>query len=92
MSPTDGKAEEGLMSHQCERLGSESGSGMPLVVRSLVHSSQAGSEDMCWLVGPVRVTSSSCRIQKYNSFKNWEKRLLVATDLFGRGIDIQVSH
>lgn len=28
-------------------------------------------------------------IQKYNSFKNWEKRLLVATDLFGRGIDIQ---
>ncbi|TFJ84028.1 hypothetical protein NSK_005123 [Nannochloropsis salina CCMP1776] len=29
------------------------------------------------------------RIQKYNSFKNWEKRLLVATDLFGRGIDIQ---
>lgn len=29
------------------------------------------------------------RIKKYNEFKNWEKRLLVATDLFGRGIDIQ---
>jgi superfamily II DNA/RNA helicase len=28
-------------------------------------------------------------IKHYNSFKNWEKRLLVATDLFGRGIDIQ---
>ena len=28
-------------------------------------------------------------IQRYNAFKNWEKRLLVCTDLFGRGIDIQ---
>lgn len=32
---------------------------------------------------------SAPRIKKYNEFKNWEKRLLVATDLFGRGIDIQ---
>ena len=29
------------------------------------------------------------RIQKYKAFKNFEKRILVATDIFGRGIDIQ---
>jgi ATP-dependent RNA helicase UAP56/SUB2 len=29
------------------------------------------------------------RIQKYNSFKNFEKRILVSTDVFGRGIDIE---
>eukprot|EP00388_Colpodella_angusta_P011580 GDKJ01029591.1.p1 GENE.GDKJ01029591.1~~GDKJ01029591.1.p1 ORF type:complete len:427 (+),score=114.80 GDKJ01029591.1:37-1317(+) len=29
------------------------------------------------------------RIQKYKEFKNFEKRIMVATDLFGRGIDIE---
>ncbi|KAL0491052.1 spliceosome RNA helicase [Acrasis kona] len=29
------------------------------------------------------------RIKKYQAFKNFEKRILVATDIFGRGIDIQ---
>jgi len=29
------------------------------------------------------------RIKKYQSFKDFEKRVLVATDIFGRGIDIQ---
>lgn len=29
------------------------------------------------------------RIQKYKQFKNFEKRILVSTDIFGRGIDIQ---
>ena len=29
------------------------------------------------------------RISRYQSFKNFEKRLLVATNLFGRGIDIE---
>jgi len=29
------------------------------------------------------------RIKKYQSFKDFEKRILVATDIFGRGIDIQ---
>jgi ATP-dependent RNA helicase UAP56/SUB2 len=29
------------------------------------------------------------RIKRYQSFKNFEKRILVATDLFGRGIDIE---
>lgn len=34
--------------------------------------------------------SSSCfSIQKYNDFKDFKKRILVATDLFGRGIDIE---
>lgn len=29
------------------------------------------------------------RIQKYREFKSFEKRVMVATDLFGRGIDIE---
>jgi len=29
------------------------------------------------------------RIQMYNDFKDFKKRILVATDLFGRGIDIE---
>jgi ATP-dependent RNA helicase UAP56/SUB2 len=29
------------------------------------------------------------RIKRYKAFKNFEKRILVATDIFGRGIDIQ---
>mmetsp|Transcript_14192 Transcript_14192/g.16894 ORF Transcript_14192/g.16894 Transcript_14192/m.16894 type:complete len:128 (+) Transcript_14192:1467-1850(+) len=29
------------------------------------------------------------RISKYNDFKDFKKRILVATDLFGRGIDIE---
>jgi ATP-dependent RNA helicase UAP56/SUB2 len=33
--------------------------------------------------------SQEDRIKKYQSFKDFEKRILVATDIFGRGIDIQ---
>ena len=29
------------------------------------------------------------RLNKYESFKNFNKRILVATDLFGRGMDIE---
>lgn len=29
------------------------------------------------------------RLERYSQFKNFEKRILVATDLFGRGIDIE---
>ena len=29
------------------------------------------------------------RIERYKAFKNFEKRILVTTDLFGRGIDIE---
>jgi ATP-dependent RNA helicase UAP56/SUB2 len=29
------------------------------------------------------------RIKKYKAFKDFEKRILVTTDLFGRGIDIE---
>merc|ERR1719231_629181 len=29
------------------------------------------------------------RIEKYKEFKDFKKRLLVSTDLFGRGIDIE---
>jgi ATP-dependent RNA helicase UAP56/SUB2 len=29
------------------------------------------------------------RIKRYNGFKNFEKRIMVATDIFGRGIDIE---
>lgn len=29
------------------------------------------------------------RTARYKQFKNFEKRILVATDLFGRGIDIE---
>ncbi|CEG78620.1 Putative ATP-dependent RNA helicase uap56 [Rhizopus microsporus] len=29
------------------------------------------------------------RIKRYRSFKEFEKRIMVATDIFGRGIDIE---
>merc|ERR1712118_405433 len=29
------------------------------------------------------------RIERYTAFKNFQKRIMVATDLFGRGIDIE---
>lgn len=29
------------------------------------------------------------RIERYNEFKEFNKRIMVATDLFGRGIDIE---
>ena len=29
------------------------------------------------------------RIQKYTQFKDFQKRIMVATDVFGRGIDIE---
>jgi superfamily II DNA/RNA helicase len=29
------------------------------------------------------------RISRYTQFKNYEKRILVATDVFGRGIDVE---
>lgn len=29
------------------------------------------------------------RLAKYQAFKNFSKRILVATDLFGRGMDIE---
>jgi ATP-dependent RNA helicase UAP56/SUB2 len=28
-------------------------------------------------------------ISRYKEFKNFEKRILVATDIFGRGIDVE---
>ncbi len=31
----------------------------------------------------------SCSISRYSSFKAFEKRILVATDIFGRGIDVE---
>ena len=31
----------------------------------------------------------SCRLSRYQQFKNFEKRILVGTDLFGRGMDIE---
>lgn len=32
---------------------------------------------------------SLCRINRYKSFKDFNKRIMVATDVFGRGIDIE---
>lgn len=31
----------------------------------------------------------SCSITRYTAFKAFEKRILVATDIFGRGIDVE---
>jgi ATP-dependent RNA helicase UAP56/SUB2 len=33
--------------------------------------------------------SCSVRIKRYTAFKAFEKRILVATDIFGRGIDVE---
>lgn len=35
------------------------------------------------------LVSALFRIARYQQFKNFEKRIMVATDLFGRGIDIE---
>jgi superfamily II DNA/RNA helicase len=33
--------------------------------------------------------SCLCRIERYKAFKEFRKRIMVATDVFGRGIDIE---
>jgi ATP-dependent RNA helicase UAP56/SUB2 len=38
--------------------------------------------------GAARLTVLS-RIARYSAFKAFEKRILVATDIFGRGIDVE---
>lgn len=36
-----------------------------------------------------RVLMSLVSINRYSAFKAFEKRILVATDIFGRGIDVE---
>lgn len=36
---------------------------------------------------PTLIRSTS--IKRYTAFKSFEKRILVATDIFGRGIDVE---
>ena len=31
----------------------------------------------------------ACRLNRYQQFKDFQKRILVATNLFGRGMDIE---
>jgi len=31
----------------------------------------------------------ACRLSRYQQFKDFQKRILVATNLFGRGMDIE---
>lgn len=51
--------------------------------------SAAGGE-VCGTSRPSRIlTHIFCRIKRYTSFKAFEKRILVATDIFGRGIDVE---
>ncbi len=38
--------------------------------------------------GHLRLTCT-CSIARYTAFKAFEKRILVATDIFGRGIDVE---
>lgn len=35
------------------------------------------------------VPERRCSITRYQQFKSFEKRILVATDIFGRGIDVE---
>lgn len=37
----------------------------------------------------LRSFDARTRTNRYKQFKNFERRILVATDLFGRGIDIE---
>jgi len=32
---------------------------------------------------------AACRLNRYQQFKDFQKRILVATNLFGRGMDIE---
>ena len=37
----------------------------------------------------LHIPGSHCRLKVYKAFKEGQKRILVATDLVGRGIDIE---
>ena len=37
----------------------------------------------------VILCGCSCRLSRYQQFKDFQKRILVATNLFGRGMDIE---
>jgi ATP-dependent RNA helicase UAP56/SUB2 len=38
---------------------------------------------------PKQVSDIISSIKRYTAFKAFEKRILVATDIFGRGIDVE---
>lgn len=55
-------------------------SGLDQAERYVEFSKAASGDDL---------TSRLRRISRYKSFKAFEKRILVATDIFGRGIDVE---
>ena len=44
---------------------------------------------VCEPPSTLELTSRSVSISRYSAFKAFEKRILVATDIFGRGIDVE---
>ena len=45
--------------------------------------------DFGWRVSFSYIISIIYRLSRYQAFKNFQKRILVATNLFGRGMDIE---
>ena len=54
-----------------------------------IHSGLQQEERYEYFIPYVVVTNHCLRINRYTAFKAFEKRILVATDIFGRGIDVE---
>lgn len=54
-----------------------------------VHSGVSQEERYVGSTSPLSSNSNNYRIKRYKEFKEFNKRICVATDVFGRGIDIE---
>ena len=54
-----------------------------------IHSGLAQDERSVQIVIVWAATNIRQSINRYTAFKAFEKRILVATDIFGRGIDVE---
>ena len=76
-----------LEGEACHRAQSPSGRvQLPIHVHTLWHEA-TGAVGHCSLM--LRMCDLALRIARYQEFKDYKKRILVTTDLFGRGIDIE---
>jgi len=56
---------------------------------SLYQTSTAGGGLFYIVLVTMCVCCLTCRLNRYQQFKDFQKRILVATNLFGRGMDIE---
>jgi hypothetical protein len=62
---------------------------LPLYLHPFGHAAAWYASFVLCAIVACDAVSSAERIARYKKFKDFEARIMVATDLFGRGIDIE---